>query len=342
MRKIKCFIASAFDREDVDKIYDRVILPLLKEMEIIPLRINRIEHNENIDQKIIELIIESDFCISDLTYARPSVYYESGYAERNIPVIYISRRDHFRQKDSDISGNFCIHFDLQKKNIIPWVEGNTITFSKNLKSRITFVTKPILKKLREESKQKDDEDKFNKLSQADKLSLLFSNTRKMLLSDKYKIEKDSFNRIKTMSDISFWKIENSVLKIINTWFDLSVGVKDFQEIQWSSNFGSRQPQNRVERLITNHLDKSVASKIKKVNECWILFSLKKVNPIIMKNTFSYYNVIDENYISHEYDNKLLGLKFGYERNFVLISGYKTISFFINELEKNLISFNKIK
>ncbi|NMB82923.1 MAG: hypothetical protein GYA14_14015 [Ignavibacteria bacterium] len=286
--------------------------------------------------------MKSDFCISDLTFARPSVYYESGYAERNIPVIYIVRKDHFRQIDSDIYGNFCIHFDLQKKNIIPWTEENTITFSKNLKKRIAFLTKPILKKIAEESKQKDEEDKFKTLSQYDKLSLLFLNTKNILLSGKYKIEKDSFNQIKTLSNISFWKIENSVLKIINVCFDLSFGVKYFDEIKWSSIWDSNQPPKRVERLLTNNLNNRLLSKIKDVNECWVLFSLKKVNSMSIKNTFSYYKVIDDNFISYDYKNESLGLRFDYKRNYILISGYKSISSFINELERMLLLFNKSK
>jgi nucleoside 2-deoxyribosyltransferase len=48
-------------------------------MKIEPLRVDQIEHNDDIDDKIIELIKKCDFCIADLTYARPSVYYEAGY-----------------------------------------------------------------------------------------------------------------------------------------------------------------------------------------------------------------------------------------------------------------------
>jgi hypothetical protein len=36
------------------------------------------------------------YCSADLRYARPSVYFEAGYAERSVPVIYTVRRDHFR------------------------------------------------------------------------------------------------------------------------------------------------------------------------------------------------------------------------------------------------------
>ncbi|HUS50435.1 MAG TPA: hypothetical protein VMZ91_09740, partial [Candidatus Paceibacterota bacterium] len=79
MKKISCFVACAFGKDDVDEIYENAILPVLKLMEIKPYRVDQIEHNDDIDNKIIELISKCDICIADLTYARPSVYYEAGY-----------------------------------------------------------------------------------------------------------------------------------------------------------------------------------------------------------------------------------------------------------------------
>jgi len=71
MRNITCFVASAFGKADVDKIYKNIIYPTLKRMNIKCHRVDKIEHNEDIDDKIIELINKCDFCIADLTYARP-------------------------------------------------------------------------------------------------------------------------------------------------------------------------------------------------------------------------------------------------------------------------------
>ncbi|MEO7841617.1 MAG: hypothetical protein ABIU06_19930 [Anaerolineales bacterium] len=93
---MKCFIASAFGHDDVDAIYDRCIIPILRKLSVTPLRVDRVEHNEDIDNKIFELLDSADFAIADLTYARPSVYYEAGYAAGKLkPVIYIAKRDHF-------------------------------------------------------------------------------------------------------------------------------------------------------------------------------------------------------------------------------------------------------
>ena len=78
MRELRCFIASAFEKNDVDTIFTKVVQPVLSKKGIISLRVDRVEHNDDIDDKILELIKECDFCIADLTYARPSVYYEAG------------------------------------------------------------------------------------------------------------------------------------------------------------------------------------------------------------------------------------------------------------------------
>jgi len=70
---MKCFIASAFGHEDVDVIYDSCVISTLRKLSVTPLRVDRIEHNEEIDNKIFELLGFSDFVIADLTYARPRV-----------------------------------------------------------------------------------------------------------------------------------------------------------------------------------------------------------------------------------------------------------------------------
>jgi len=145
--RLKCFIASAFGHADVDQIYDEVIRPVTKKLGFTPRRVDRVEHNEDIDDKILSLMEDSDLCIADLTYARPSVYFEVGHmAGCGKPVVYICRSDHFRQKLDDPHGNLRVHFDLQMKNIIPWTQPNE-SFKKRLTSRLKHVRQPILRQL---------------------------------------------------------------------------------------------------------------------------------------------------------------------------------------------------
>lgn len=174
MRKLKCFIASAFGKKDVDKIFAEAIKPVLNKRKIVLSRVDRVEHNDDIDDKIIQLIDQCDFSIADLTYARPSVYYEAGRVHGlNKPVIFTARSDHFQPNKGDEFGNFRIHFDLQMKNIIQWKE-TTDYFCKRLNARISLVTKPILKQLELEDEHKQEEEAFTRLSNSQKYSNLNS------------------------------------------------------------------------------------------------------------------------------------------------------------------------
>jgi nucleoside 2-deoxyribosyltransferase len=147
MRKLNCFIASAFGHQDVNSIFERGISITLKELNINCHRVDKINHNDKIDKKILQLIDQCDFGIVDLTFARPSVYYEAGLLEgQKKPVIFISKSDHFRPKIDDEYGNFKIHFDLVTKNIIPWTTPNQ-QFKKLLKARVKLVTRPIVENL---------------------------------------------------------------------------------------------------------------------------------------------------------------------------------------------------
>jgi nucleoside 2-deoxyribosyltransferase len=167
-----CFVASALDRADVDAIYDKSIKPVLRELGIRCTRVDRVEHNDDIDDKIFALMEAADFCIADLTHARPSVYYEAGYMlGRGKPVIYTARDDHFRAKDSDLHGNLRVHFDLQMKNIIP-CSAATNAFASKLKRRISKVVASMLKARRTAQEHLQHEQAFAKESISVQLSLL--------------------------------------------------------------------------------------------------------------------------------------------------------------------------
>lgn len=179
---MNCFVASAFDHEDVDAIYDLAIRPVLKELKLRPLRLDRVEHNDNIDDRIFRLIDQSHLCIADLTHARPSVYYEAGYAfGTGKKVIYLARKDHFRAREDDKAGNLRVHFDLQMKNIIPWTEPNE-AFRKRLRSRLRYVLRPLLRSRTEEHAKSEERDRFAALSQDERLSGLVAKGRALLYS----------------------------------------------------------------------------------------------------------------------------------------------------------------
>ena len=171
MRRINCFVACAFGKNDVDEIYANSILKVLKELSIKPLRVDKINHNENIDRKIIELINSCDFCIADLTFARPSVYYEAGYVHGlHKEIVFTVRKDHLSPNGED---NKRVHFDLITKNIIDWERPSDL-FEEKLRERILLITNPINMYLKASAVKKEKENVFNLLSTSQKLEQLFS------------------------------------------------------------------------------------------------------------------------------------------------------------------------
>ena len=161
---MRCFVAMAVGRADTDRIYDKHILPTLRAAGIRAVFMGRLEHNDDIDKRIIREIEACDFCIADLTYARPSVYFEAGYAQRKVPVIYTSREDHLRPRADDAFGNYRVHFDLLMRNIVPWSNPHDRTFSRRLTKRIGIVVAPFLRQRRIDALARSEEAHFQSRS----------------------------------------------------------------------------------------------------------------------------------------------------------------------------------
>jgi len=178
--KLRCFVASALGHSDVDAIYDQVIVRVMNKENIAVSRVDRVEHNDDIDEKILELMNDADFCLADLTYARPSVYFEAGYVQGlGKPVIYMARSDHFRPTPEDAAGNQKIHFDLQMKNIIAWTKPN-VTLARKLTSRTRLVTKPLRALQSKKLETEKEERRFSSLSQRGKIRLLAESALRLL------------------------------------------------------------------------------------------------------------------------------------------------------------------
>lgn len=76
-----------------------------------PVRIDRVEHINRIDDEIIAQIKASRFIVADFTGHRGGVYFEAGYAlGLGIPVFWACRKDHLDK----------LHFDIRQFNCIDW------------------------------------------------------------------------------------------------------------------------------------------------------------------------------------------------------------------------------
>ncbi len=92
-----------------------------------PLRIDRKQHNNKIDDEIVAGIRRSKFLVADLTGHRGGVYFEAGFAMGlGLPVIWTCRED-------DLKGT---HFDTRQYNFIVWTEDKLPELAKALQNRI--------------------------------------------------------------------------------------------------------------------------------------------------------------------------------------------------------------
>ena len=74
-KKLRCFVAMAFDHEDTDAIYDKHIKKAITEVDMIPIRVDRVTHNDRIDAKIREEITRADIFVADLKKCNMATQY---------------------------------------------------------------------------------------------------------------------------------------------------------------------------------------------------------------------------------------------------------------------------
>ena len=111
---IQAFVAMWFDAS-MAEIYEKGIARAIKDAGYEPIRIDRKDHNNKIDDEIIAEIRRSRFLVADFTQgesgARGGVYYEAGFAHGlNIPVIFTCKADTINK----------VHFDTRQYNHITW------------------------------------------------------------------------------------------------------------------------------------------------------------------------------------------------------------------------------
>jgi nucleoside 2-deoxyribosyltransferase len=119
------FIASAVGHEDLDSLFENEFKLACEQIGYKPIRVDLSEPSQTITEAIIRGIQESECLIADLTYARPSVYFEAGLAHGlGIPLILTCRKDHFKGKKDDLR----VHFDLEQYKISYWARAENGDF----------------------------------------------------------------------------------------------------------------------------------------------------------------------------------------------------------------------
>lgn len=132
-RSQMAFVAMWFN-ESMNKVWEQAIQPGIEEAGYEPLRIDRKEHINKIDDEIIAEPRRARFVVADFTHGhdgpRGGVYYEAGFAYgRGVPVIFSCRKDAIDK----------IHFDTRQYNHIVWEAGKLDEFRRRLTTRICAV-----------------------------------------------------------------------------------------------------------------------------------------------------------------------------------------------------------
>ena len=129
----RVFVAMWFD-DSMDEVWKNAIKPGIEEAGYEPVRIDRKEHVNKIDDEIIAELRRARFVVADFTSgedgARGGVYYEAGFAHgRDVPVIFSCREDVIEK----------LHFDTRQYSHIVWEAEKLDEFRDRLKTRIGAV-----------------------------------------------------------------------------------------------------------------------------------------------------------------------------------------------------------
>lgn len=159
-----CFVAMWF-KPEMNDVFDRAIKPAIEFVELgetIPryqaVKIDNVEHVNDINDEIIAQIRRSRFMVCDLSGYRGGVYFEAGFAHGlGLEVIYTCRKDWTKEEIlTDNSGNEVstlfdserrqigvkkegVHFDLAHRNRIEWEPDKLEDFKTKLENRIKAV-----------------------------------------------------------------------------------------------------------------------------------------------------------------------------------------------------------
>jgi len=160
----QCFVAMWFASE-MNDAFEKAIMPAIQYVEpgkvdsrFKAIKIDNVEHVNDINDEIIAQIRRSRFMVCDLSGYRGGVYFEAGFAYGlGIPVIYTCRNDWTRAEtlvDADgkeilelydknktpiCVGKEGVHFDLAHRNRIQWNPEDLDDFRVKLENRIKAV-----------------------------------------------------------------------------------------------------------------------------------------------------------------------------------------------------------
>jgi hypothetical protein len=106
-----CFVAMAFHL-DLVEAYDKGFRPAIEDdCGLRALRLDKVEHNEQITDRILAGIRSAQVVVADFTLQRAGVYFEAGFA------LGLGRIVVWTCRDNDVE---TLHFDTRQYNHVVW------------------------------------------------------------------------------------------------------------------------------------------------------------------------------------------------------------------------------
>ena len=107
---VRCFVAMSFS-EAMNDVYDQAIAPAVAQAGYEPLRLDKLEHSNRIDDEIVGQIKRARFMVADFTEQRAGVYFEAGLMQGiGRTVIWMCRNQELEEGQ--------LHFDVRQFNFI--------------------------------------------------------------------------------------------------------------------------------------------------------------------------------------------------------------------------------
>lgn len=113
----KCFIVCPIGEEGTetrrrsDQVFRHIIEPVCENNGYTPIRVDKINDTDSINQTIINHLINSELVITDLTDHNPNAFYESGYRlALGKPLIQLISED--QKLPFDVAGTRTIFYNL--------------------------------------------------------------------------------------------------------------------------------------------------------------------------------------------------------------------------------------
>ena len=265
MTNMRCFVAMAFGREDCDQLYRKQVKPVLKALQLIPVRVDQRQHKDDLNTFIIRMLNKSQIALVDLTYARPSVYYEAGYAERVIPVAYTSRKDHLSRAQPD--DRLRVHFDLEMKKIVDWTDPSDRTFPRRLRARLRYLLGPLIEQSMNRAKIDLAREQFESIALSERLETIRTRATHVLRRHRYWTAALSDLMPRAVFDLTI-RHANIGAKMIGRTCEIAVVLAE-------DTYSSRQLRDAIYRIARRIPVQSTG--IGKIQINCFLFSLKPMN-----------------------------------------------------------------